>query len=133
LDLALIENGEPVPLKDIAQRQKIPLQYLEHLITPLITIGIIRSVRGARGGIMLARPASEITLFEVIQVLEGPLAPTECVDNPGVCERSSFCVTRDVWDELKKAMESVLGATTLQDLVDRHRKKSSDEPLTYYV
>jgi Rrf2 family transcriptional regulator, cysteine metabolism repressor len=66
-------------------------------------------------------------------VLEGPIAPTECVDNPGVCERSGSCVTRDVWDELKKAMESVLEATTLQDLVDRHRKKSSAEKLTYYV
>ena len=77
LDLALRETAEPVPLKDIAQRQQIPLQYLEHLITPLITAGILRSIRGAKGGILLAKPPEEIRLSEVIQNLEGPIAPTE--------------------------------------------------------
>jgi Rrf2 family protein len=133
LDLALCETGEPVPLKDISERQQIPLQYLEHLITPLITAGIIRSVRGAKGGILLARPAEEINLNEVIQALEGPIAPTECVDNPGICERSAYCVTRDVWDEMKKAMEGVLEGTTLRDLVERHNSKAKIENLTYYV
>jgi Rrf2 family protein len=123
LDLALRESDEPVPLRDTARRQEIPLQYLEHLITPLISAGIVRSVRGARGGIMLARPAAEIKLSDVIQALEGPIAPTECLNNPGVCDRVSFCVTRDVWDELKKAMEGVLEATTLKDLAERARKK----------
>ena len=133
LDLALHDTDEPVPLKDIAQRQQIPLQYLEHLITPLITAGIIRSIRGAKGGIMLAKTPEEIRLNEVIQALEGPIAPTECLNNPGVCGRSAFCVTRDVWDELKKAMEGVLEGTTLQNLVERQRKKEQAEPLTYYV
>ena len=133
LDLALREAAEPVPLKDIAQRQQIPLQYLEHLITPLITAGILRSIRGAKGGIMLAKPPEEIRLSEVIQSLEGPIGPTECLNNPGVCDRSASCVTRDVWDELKKAMEGVLEATTLQDLVERHKKKIQAEPLTYSV
>ncbi len=133
LDLALYEKGEPVPLKDIAQRQQIPLQYLEHLITPLITAGIVRSIRGAKGGIMLAKNPEEIRLNEVIQALEGPIGPTECLNNPGVCGRSASCVTRDVWDELKKAMEGVLEGTTLQNLVERHHKKAQAEPLTYYV
>lgn len=133
LDLALHETDEPVPLKDIAQRQQIPLQYLEHLITPLITAGIIRSIRGAKGGIMLAKTPEEIRLNEVIQALEGPIGPTECLNNPGVCDRSASCVTRDVWDELKKAMEGVLEGTTLQDLADRQRKKEQAESLTYYV
>lgn len=133
LDLALHETDEPVPLKDIAQRQQIPLQYLEHLITPLITAGIIRSIRGARGGIMLAKTPGEIRLREVIQALEGSIAPTECLNNPGICDRSSSCVTRDVWEEMKNAMEGVLSATTLRDLADRHRKKKQAEPLTYSV
>ena len=133
LDLALHETDGPVPLKDIAQRQAIPLQYLEHLISPLITAGILRSMRGARGGVKLARTPEEIKLSEVIQILEGPIAPTECLNNPGVCGRSATCVTRDVWDELKKAMEGVLEATTLRDLVERHHKKEQAEPLTYQV
>ena len=133
LDLALREADEPVPLKDIARRQQIPLQYLEHLITPLITAGIVRSIRGSKGGIMLARAPEEINLSDVIQTLEGPIGPTECLNNPGVCDRSASCVTRDVWDELKKAMEGVLEATTLRDLAERHRKKKQAEPLTYYV
>jgi len=133
LDLALHETDEPVPLRDIAQRQQIPLQYLEHLITPLISAGITRSVRGAKGGILLAKTPGEIKLSEVIQTLEGPIAPTDCLNNPGVCDRSASCVTRDVWDELRKAIEGVLEATTLQDLVERHRKKEQAEPLTYYV
>ncbi len=133
LDLALYGKDEPVPLKDIAHRQQIPLQYLEHLITPLITAGIVRSIRGAKGGIMLAKLPEEIRLSEVIQSLEGPIGPTECLNNPGVCGRSASCVTRDVWDELKKAMEGVLEGTTLQNLAERHRKKEQAEPLTYYV
>ena len=133
LELALQESEEPVPLKDIAQRQQIPLQYLEHLITPLIAAGILRSIRGAKGGIMLAKAPEEIKLSEVLQILEGPIAPTECLDNPEICNRSSFCVTRDVWDELKKAMNGVLESTTLQDLAERHKQKEQTDQITHPV
>ena len=133
LDLALQQHGEPVPLKDIAKRQQIPLQYLEHIITPLIAAGILRSIRGSKGGVLLARLPEEINLSEVIQILEVPIAPTECVNNPEICERSATCATRDVWDELKKAMQGVLEGTTLKDLVERQKKKEQAEPLIYYV
>ncbi len=133
LDLTLQEAEEPIPLREIAQRQQIPLQYLEHLITPLIAAGILRSFRGAKGGILLAKAPEEIKLSEVIQVLEGPIAPTECLNNPEICDRSAFCVTRDVWDELKKAMEGVLESTTLYDLAERHKQKRQTEPVTYSV
>ncbi|MFC2020618.1 RrF2 family transcriptional regulator [Chloroflexota bacterium] len=133
LDLSLQETEEPVPLRDIARRQQISLQYLEHLITPLIAAGILRSVRGAKGGILLAKTPEKIKLSEVIQILEGSIAPTECVNNPGVCDRSAFCVTRDVWDELKKAMDGVLESTTLQNLMERHRKKEHTELGMYYL
>jgi len=124
LELALQETERPVPLRDIAQNQQIPQQYLEHLITPLIAAGILRSIRGAKGGIMLAKTPEEIKLSEVLQILEGPIAPTQCVNHPEICERSAFCVTRDVWDELKRAMEGVLESTTLKDLTRRHKEKS---------
>jgi Rrf2 family protein len=123
LDLALHETDAPIPLKEISQRQEIPLQYLEHLITPLITAGLVRSFRGAKGGVLLARNPREIKLIQIIQTLEGSISPTECLNNPDICGRASFCVTRDVWGEMKRAMEGVLEATTLSDLVERHRKK----------
>jgi len=133
LDLALHCDENPVPLKDIAQRQQISLQYLEHLITPLIAGGIIRSTRGPRGGVWLMRHPHEVRLSEVIQLLEGSVTPVECVDNPQTCSRSNQCVTRDIWGELKKAMVGVLESTTLQDLVERQKIKDNSEVAMYYI
>ncbi len=133
LDLALHQSNEPATLKDIAQRQQISIRYLEHLITPLVAAGIVRSTRGPKGGIALARPPEEVKLSEIIRLLEGSIAPVECVDNPNVCHRSASCVTRDVWGELKKAMDDVLAATTLADLVERQKKKEQPGPMMYYV
>jgi len=133
LDLAFHQEEEPVLLKDIAQRQQISLRYLEHLITPLVTAGIIRSTRGVRGGVWLARPPQEIKLSEVIRLLEGSIAPAECVNNPGICVRSELCVTRDIWSELKKAMDDVLESTTLQNLVERQKRKGRPEKVMYYI
>jgi len=133
LDLALHQGEGPVPLKDIAQRQQISLLYLEHLIAPLIAGGIVRSTRGARGGVSLAKPPDEIRLSEVIQLLEGSIAPAECVNNPGICTRSELCVTRDIWSELKKAMNGILESTTLQDLVERQKRKERTEEAMYYI
>ncbi len=132
LDLALHQDEAPVLLKDIAQREKISLSYLEHLITPLIAGGIVRSIRGARGGVSLAKSPEKVKLSEVIQLLEGSTAPVECVNNPEVCDRSSSCVTRDVWCELKDAINGVLESTTLKDLVERHREGKSGAVM-YYI
>lgn len=133
LDLALHGAEEPVPLKDISRREKISLQYLEHLITPLIAAGIVRSVRGARGGILLAKPPHEIKLSEVIQLLEGSLAPVECITNPEACPRSDSCATRDIWNEMKKAMDGILESKTLQDLVEQQKRKDQPKESMYYI
>ncbi len=123
LDMALYGKEGPVLLKDIAKRQQISLSYLEHLITPLVEGGIIRSTRGIGGGVSLVKPPEEIRLSEVIGLLEGSLAPVKCVSDPSVCNRSEFCVTRDIWCELKTAMDGVLESTTLQDLIERQHRK----------
>ena len=133
LDLALHQSEELVSLKDIAQRQRISLQYLEHLMTPLIAAGMVRSVRGPKGGVSLAKPPKQILLSEIIQRLEGSTAPVECVDNPKLCPRSELCVTRDIWDELKKAMNGVLESTTLQNLVERQESKKTPQEAMYYI
>ncbi len=123
LDLALHQGAGLVRLKDIAGRQDISLHYLERLIAPLIAAGLVKSTRGARGGVLLIKAPSQVKLSEVIQALEGSIAPVGCVNNPALCQRSALCVTRDVWSELMEAMVQVLDATTLQDLVERQRTK----------
>ncbi len=123
LDLARHDIGEPVPLKDIAQRQDVSMTYLEHLVTPLINTGIIRSIRGSRGGIVLAKHPSMIKLSDIVWHLEGSTAPVECVDCPENCQRSDDCVTREVWLELKQAIDRVLESITLEDLVERQKQK----------
>jgi len=128
IDIAMNANGKPVLLRDVARRQAISTMYLEHLITPLISAGIIRTTRGAKGGVWLARDPREITLTEIIRLLEGSMAPVECVDDPKYCARCDSCVTRDVWIDLKKAMTSVLDSTTLGDLVEREKQKMAEAP-----
>jgi Rrf2 family cysteine metabolism transcriptional repressor len=123
LDLSLHYQEGPVSLKDIARRQHISLPYLEHLISPLIGDGMVRSTRGVGGGVWLAKSPKDIRLNEVIGLLEGSLAPVKCVTEPGACNLSESCVTRDIWREVKKAMDGVLMSTTLQDLVERQKGK----------
>jgi len=133
LELALHYEEGPIPLKDIARSQQISLQYLEHIITPLVAAGIIRSTPGARGGVWLAKSPQEVKLSEVIGLLEGSIAPVECVNDPKYCSRSDFCVTRDIWSELKKVMNGVLESTTLQDLVERQKRKEQPEEVMYHI
>ena len=123
LDLAFHQEKGLVLLGDIARRQQIPLPYLKHLIAPLVSGGILRSTRGAKGGLLLLKAPEQIKLREVIQLLEGPITPVDCVNDPDICERSPTCATRDIWIELQEAMEGVLEATTLRDLMERQRQK----------
>ena len=132
LDLALQNPGELVLLKNIAQRQKISLSYLEHLIAPLTAAGIIGSIRGPQGGIRLVKAPEDINLAEVVKLLEGSIAPAECISNPETCNESDYCVTRELWSELYSAMNEVLESTTLQDLIDKHNKTKRLEKVMHY-
>ncbi|MBA7667107.1 HTH-type transcriptional regulator CymR [subsurface metagenome] len=123
LELALRWGEGPVLLKDIAQTQEVPLPYLQQLIRPLVKTGIIKTTRGIRGGISLLKPPNEVRLSEVVQLLEGSIAPVACVNNPKLYPRSDLCVTHDIWVEVKKAMDRVLESTTFEDLVKRQREK----------
>ena len=123
LDLALRDSSEPMLLRNIAKKQDISLAYLEHVISPLIAGGILRSTKGPKGGISLNKKPSDIRLSDVIRLLEGSVAPTDCVDNPDICDRAVSCVSRDVWCELKEAMDKILESTTIQDMVIRQNEK----------
>ena len=133
VDMALHYGEGSILLRDVARRQCISVRYLQHLLTPLIKAGIIKSVRGAHGGVALARPPEQVNLGEVIELLEGSVAPVECVDDPASCSRTAGCVTRDVWTELKRAMTGVLDSTTLKDLAERQREKDRAAVPMYYI
>lgn len=133
VDLALHYDEQPVLMKDIAQRQEISLPYLQHLATPLVAGGIVLTTRGAKGGVSLSRPPGEIRLSEVIRLLEGSIAPVDCVTNPDICARSDLCVTRDIWCEMQEAIHELLESTTLQDLAERQKTKETGEQLAYFI
>ena len=133
LDLAMHYGEGPILLKDIAERQQISVQYLEHLILRLKAPGLVSSTRGAKGGFTLAKLPSQIRLIDVITVSEGSIAPAECVLSPETCSRSSSCVARDVWLELKTAMDGVLESMTLEDLVERQREKEQPRVTMYHI
>jgi len=122
LDLALHSAEGPVVIRDISRRQEVSELYMKQLIPPLRAARFIRVIRGAHGGLTLAKPPSQIKLIEIIQSVEGSTAPVECVDDAGICSRSDLCVTRVVWTKIKEAIDKVLESTTLQDLVEQHRQ-----------
>lgn len=123
VDLALHFGKGVVPLKDIALRQEISEKYLWNLILPLKIAGLIRSERGARGGFVVARPPSEVTMKDVVCALESSLYITECIDQTHTCNRSQICVTRDLWKEISDAIMEKLESTTLEDMVNRQQTK----------
>lgn len=123
-DLAVYYAQGLVPLKEIAARQEISEKYLEQIMMQLNRSGLVRSVRGAQGGYTLAKPPQDITVGMVLRVMEGSLAPVDCVDEAGACPRAEACVTFDVWKRLKQAIESVVDTTTLEDLAMEYRRKN---------
>jgi Rrf2 family cysteine metabolism transcriptional repressor len=116
---------EPVPLAEIAEHDGMPLAYLEHLVARLRKAGLVDSRRGSRGGYLLARSPTEITMAEVVEALEGSIAPIECIsqasDGSIVCSRESdpghVCPTKLLWTRVRGAIVRTLQDTTLADLV----------------
>lgn len=126
LDIALTGSGQPVPLRDVAERQEISDKYLEQIVTQLGRAGLVRSVRGAGGGYLLTRPPAEYTVGEILRVLEGSLAPVSCATDGSCCARMDRCVTVEVWAKIQQAVAGVVDHITLADLVTRHHEKCDE-------
>lgn len=119
LELALEYGNAPLQIKTIASREDISNKYLEQLIAMLKASGLVRSIRGPRGGYILAKPPAEIQLKDVFLTLEGPMIPAECLDHPEYCPRCTDCATRQIWQQLQDAIMGVLESVTLADLVEK--------------
>jgi Rrf2 family transcriptional regulator, cysteine metabolism repressor len=125
VELARRAGEEPIPLAEIAEHDGLPLAYLEHLVARLRKAGLVDSRRGSHGGYLLARPAAEITMAEVVEALEGSIAPIECIseaaDGSIVCARESsrdhVCPTKLLWTRVRFSIVSTLRETTLADLM----------------
>jgi len=115
-DLAMRGEVGPVPVKAVAERQGLSERYLEQLMAPLRRAGLVRSVRGAQGGYVLARSPAAISVGDVLRVVEGPISPVACVSDPKACDRTDGCVTRGIWRRLRDRMVEVLDSITLADL-----------------
>lgn len=123
LSLAVSDTKSPVLLKDIAASEGISEKYLSQIIIPLKGKGLVSALRGAHGGYLLNRAASDIKLREIIEPLEGDLSLVECVGSPHICDRSVACVTKDIWDKMSLLLEDFLDSITLEDLARMYRKK----------
>jgi Rrf2 family protein len=124
LDLAQHQGEGPVQIGDIARRQDISVKYLEQLIIPLKKANYIKSIRGPRGGHMLAVSAEKITVGEIVKILEGGIDLTDCIGNPEICPRAEQCVTRDIWAEATDAIYSKLNSITLANMIEMADSKA---------
>ena len=127
------KNGFPVLLSDIAKRQGISDKYLEQIATQLHRAGIVKTVRGRKGGYLLSRPEGDIRVSEIIEALEGPICVVDCVGEPDTCSKSMICSTRDVWTMLSNKIEEVLSSYTLNDLAKLQQEKTGKEASMYYI
>ena len=131
LVLAQKYGGGPVLMASISEKHEISRKYLHALLAALKRAGLVKSIRGVGGGFVLARSPDQITLNEIVRVLEGSLALVDCVDDPTTCTRSSQCAARDIWCTLTNSMDSVLAGITLEELLARQNEK--DGPPMYYI
>lgn len=133
VELAAAYGGEPISVRELAERQNLSEKYLEQIMAPLKAAGLVKSVRGIGGGYTLARPPSEVRLADIYHVLEGSAAPVDCVDHPDACPMLEVCPTRQTWVELKEAVETVLGRTTLQDLLEQREARTVERAAMYQI
>lgn len=119
-ELAKAHGGPPLSLAEIARREGMPLAYLEQLVAPLRRARIVDGTRGLHGGYRLVRSPQDVTVLEIVELMEGPVAPVECLAEnyqPGACSREPECLSRPLWGRLQQAVKQVLGGTTLADMM----------------
>ena len=133
LELASHYGEGPIELKEIAKKENISLKYLEQVINPLRAAGLVKSIRGSKGGYSLAKPPSEICLYDVVETLEGPLNLLECLRDPKVCQKVPSCVTRDIWEEVSEAISKIFYSITLEEMVNRKKDKEERHSPMYQI
>ena len=118
IDLATYSLDKHIPLREISQRQNITIKYLEQIMTPLLKAGFVTSFRGNNGGYQLNCAPSEISVGEILRVMEGSLAPVACLEGEtNTCPNCDTCQTLPVWEKLDRMIEDYLISIALDDLL----------------
>lgn len=126
VELAINYGGEPISIKVISEKQNISEYYLEQLFSPLRKAGLVKSIRGAQGGYVLNRAPGEITVADIMNVLEGPVEISECLDE-GTCSNMDSCATRLLWARIKDSIDKVMESTTLYDMVEDYNRMKANK------
>ncbi len=122
IDLAQNSDKGPIRIHDIAKRQDISVKSLEQLIIPLKKANYIKSIRGPKGGHMLARPKGKITVGGIVRVLEPDSELVPCLEKPETCQKSSDCVSRNIWSRATRAVYDILDSVKLSELSEEITK-----------
>lgn len=137
LELGLHNGKEPLQARTIARNQKIPVRFLEQVMSALKKAGLVESIRGAQGGYLLGKPADEIRLSDILEAIEGPFVATGCVLSEGeTCYHEiehGFCVVKETREAIRASVDRALSATTLEDLCERQRKLDPNRVLMYHI
>ncbi|HBY71763.1 MAG TPA: AsnC family transcriptional regulator [Lachnospiraceae bacterium] len=131
LDLAVHDTDEAVALSQIAERQGISMNYLEQLIPKLRKAGIVKGIRGAQGGYILAKPADEISTGDILRALEGDLNPVDCAEitnGESTCSNSDTCVTKYVWKRISDSINDAVDGIMLSELVEESKRVQTGDP-----
>lgn len=124
--LAIYYGEGPISLKIVAKEQNLSENYLEQLVSVLRKDGLLNSVRGAQGGYMLAKAPIEITVGDILRILEGDIAPADCVTNEAYeCKNEENCITKTVWIKIKNSIDNVIDSITLQDMLDEKQENKN--------
>lgn len=129
VELAVNYGENPISIKTISKKQGISEYYLEQLFSSLRKAKLIKSIRGAQGGYILTRPPKEITIAEVMDVLEGPIEIADCIDG-AVCNNIDCCATQYLWRKIKDSIDNVLLSTTLEDIVEDYKEIVKKKQIT---
>jgi Rrf2 family protein len=124
IEIARNFNNGPINRKVIAKAQHISKAYLENILISLREKDLIHTTRGANGGFVLKDPPSKVTVLQIVNALEGSIAPVDCIENPALCEKAGPCAARKAWQKLYEAQKTALSGMTLQDLLDMEAESS---------
>tara|TARA_B100000315_G_scaffold225997_1_gene232629 strand:+ start:5471 stop:5929 length:459 start_codon:yes stop_codon:yes gene_type:complete len=138
LELAFNCNRGPLQVRAIARKQNIPHRFLEQVMSALKRNGLVRGIRGAQGGYLLAKSSDEIFVGDIIEAIDGPITPMACVGNgtAGMCWQEidpKLCAVHGVWSDVKDSVMGVLNSTTIQDLCDRAHALNGQRTLMYHI
>lgn len=127
--LARSYGRKPMRLKEVSEIENISIRYLEQIIIPLKTAGLVKSLRGAKGGYVLTTPPKDIALSDIILALEGPWTLVECTSDSDYCSRTEKCVFFEVWQKATQALTDIFENISLHDLVEKNKRLAAEREI----